>query len=490
MTENNSTKQRLLIVDDSRVIRVTARKILQNHFETVEAVDGANAWELLNAGPAFSVIVSDLTMPNLDGFGLLEKIRTSHDPEVSGIPVIIITGANDSETTMQRARDAGATDFIGKPFDAVHLLARTQAHASAYVSRRSLSEHALSLEDLALVDTQTGLANETAFMDRGFQQLSYAIRHNTRLAITQVEIDHFGKLFREHGKPVADMVIDYAATVLQSGIRQEDLVARIGTARFAMLLPGMDPSGVRRLTDRMVNDMRNRVVKSGNQRLRFTVSIGIAAPEIRQDTRLETLLAAAGTSLRDAINAGGDCAVIHDPAGTNQPATPDTGNDHASTGLDDATVAGMISQHIESHPPTGKDRTSEVPGLEAARVSEIYVDELPGISMEPELVAGTETDALHMDEEIVITSPYSLFEEAPASVAEQPAAREKPEVTDAKPAVITEQVSVESHAEAELPVPPRESVYVQASLEENEQAEIPRPGLWRRLVSLFTRSPH
>src|SRR5210317_5038 len=121
-------KQRLLIVDDSRVIRVTARKILKDHFETVEAADGDEAWEILTGDETVSLVVSDLTMPNMDGFGLLEKIRGSHLPHVRDLPVIIITGANDSDSTMERATAAGATDFIGKPFDSVHLLARTQAH--------------------------------------------------------------------------------------------------------------------------------------------------------------------------------------------------------------------------------------------------------------------------------------------------------------------------------------------------------------------------
>ena len=83
MSDQSGKKQRLLIVDDSKVIRVTARKILQDHFETVEAVDGENAWDLLNNSDPFALIVSDLTMPNLDGYGLLERIRSSLLPQIN-----------------------------------------------------------------------------------------------------------------------------------------------------------------------------------------------------------------------------------------------------------------------------------------------------------------------------------------------------------------------------------------------------------------------
>ena len=76
MSDESGIKQRILIVDDSKVIRVTARKILRDHFETVEAVDGENAWEILSSEEPFSLVVSDLTMPELDGYGLLERIRS------------------------------------------------------------------------------------------------------------------------------------------------------------------------------------------------------------------------------------------------------------------------------------------------------------------------------------------------------------------------------------------------------------------------------
>ena len=151
MSDTPENKQRLLIVDDSKVIRVTARKILQDHFSTVEAVDGNNAWDVLNSEEPFSLIVSDLTMPNLDGFGLLEKIRNSNLPHISNVPVIIITGANDSEPTKQRATDAGATDFIGKPFDAVHLLERAHEHIDTYTTESLPTEATITLEDHATV---------------------------------------------------------------------------------------------------------------------------------------------------------------------------------------------------------------------------------------------------------------------------------------------------------------------------------------------------
>ena len=331
MSDNPKEKQRLLIVDDSKVIRVTARKILSDHFETVEAVDGENAWEILTGEATVSLVVSDLTMPKLDGFGLLKRIRSSHLPHIRELPVIIITGSNDTESTMERARQDGATDFIGKPFDAVHLLARTQAHANSHAVTTLLKDANTALEELTTLDALTGLANEAVFIERGYQQLSYAIRHDSTLALFRMEIDGYGAVRRKYGASFCETIIQYVAKILVEAIRQEDTVARIGTARFTLLLPGMNKAGVRSLAERINSSIATRIFKSGNDKASVTVSIGVAAPRIRRDMQLSELISAADECLSRAISSGGGRVVFDDdpvqaptsvkPAQTTHPAT-------------------------------------------------------------------------------------------------------------------------------------------------------------------------
>jgi two-component system cell cycle response regulator len=312
MSTETGSKQRLLIVDDSKVIRVTARKILRDHFDTIEAIDGENAWEVLNNEGPFSLIVSDLTMPNLDGFGLLDRIRSSRHPAIRDIPVIIITGANDSEATKSRASQAGATDFIGKPFDSVHLLARTQAHANARILTDALRQETFKLEEQSMVDPLTGLSNEIAFMERAYQQLSYAIRHKTDLSIFLVEIDGYLELGRQYGKPASEAMLRSVADTLKTEIRQEDTAARTGAARFGLLLPGMNMAGIRNLSERIIRSVTTTPVKQGEERIAMTVSIGVATPDIRRDTRLEDLLPEAAQHLSLARSQGGNQAVFTD----------------------------------------------------------------------------------------------------------------------------------------------------------------------------------
>jgi len=335
-----------MIVDDSRVIRVTARKILRDHFETTEAVDGEEAWKVLSAEEPFALVVSDLTMPRLDGFGLLERIRSSHLPHIRDLPVIIITGANDTETTMDRARDAGATDFIGKPFDAVHLLARTQAHANSHAVTNRLMEENSALEDQSGVDATTGLCNEVCFMERGYQQLSYAIRHNSNLAMFRIEIDGFGELFRHYGEALTASVIKEMGSTLASIIRQEDTAARTGTARFSLLLPGMDTAGIRNLAERINRTFSIRKFKSGDEPVPVTISIGVGAPKIRRNFRFEELLTFADQRLTQAITQGGNQIVYEAESMPSEPGATESVMpvpEPAETGAADILLPGSVT---------------------------------------------------------------------------------------------------------------------------------------------------
>lgn len=526
MNDESGRKQRLLIVDDSKVIRVTARKILQDHFETVEAVDGENAWEHLNNSGPFSLVVSDLTMPNLDGYGLLERIRSSHLPQIKDLPVIVITGANDSESTKARATQAGATDFIGKPFDSVHLLARTQAHASAHTATQTLTKENLGLESQSLTDPLTGLSNEAAFMDHSYQQLSYAVRHKTSLAVFRVEIDDFGDMFKQHGRDISESILKSVATVLQSGIRHEDMAARVGTARFSLLLPGMSTTGIRNLADRINRDISARILKQGESRIRYTVSIGVAAPDIRRDTRFDELLSIADGRLVYAMAQGGNQVVFEGPgsavkAPRKQPPAQDT-----APVLLDETINEMINQCVEADIQVEEITIASTGPL--MDVEEIMLDEVPAVdslvTREPHdlprmfagpvpelsasaalkiLQAGNRTNAYSGhnafpfdqqsvdDETIIITAPFEIFDPSVEIPAARPQTRTAPNENFPPHSDLSsaDHASINSNSDIHAFT---ETADINQSEEMNELLTARHPGIFRRLrstlASLFRRS--
>ncbi|MBW3097395.1 response regulator [Pseudohoeflea coraliihabitans] len=113
-------KKKVLTVDDSRTIRNMLLLTLNDAgFETVQAEDGVEGLEVLEESNP-DVIVTDINMPRLDGFGFIEGVR-QHD-RYRAVPILVLTTESDAEKK-NRARQAGATGWIVKPFDPTKLIA-------------------------------------------------------------------------------------------------------------------------------------------------------------------------------------------------------------------------------------------------------------------------------------------------------------------------------------------------------------------------------
>lgn len=127
-SSTRAARPTVLIVDDSRLMRVAIKKILKDEFELIEAVDGEDAWSRLMEEPAIACIFSDLSMPNLDGYGLLARVRGSDDAHIRALPFIVITGKEgDLGGLLEEVRGHGATDLVGKPFKSDEIIARTRS---------------------------------------------------------------------------------------------------------------------------------------------------------------------------------------------------------------------------------------------------------------------------------------------------------------------------------------------------------------------------
>ncbi len=116
----------LLIVDDSRLMRHALKKILSADFNLVEAADGEEAWEKLQTEPSIQAIFSDLSMPNLDGYGLLERVRKSVEARINSLPFIVITGKEGDDASLRsEAQALGANEIVCKPFKSEEIIGMT-----------------------------------------------------------------------------------------------------------------------------------------------------------------------------------------------------------------------------------------------------------------------------------------------------------------------------------------------------------------------------
>ncbi len=114
----------ILTVDDSRTMRDMLKFALVGAgHEVIQAEDGVQGLEVLANCGHVDVIITDINMPRMDGYGVIEQVR--RDPQRRGIPILVLTTESEP-AKKQRARDAGATGWIVKPFDSEKLLAAVQ----------------------------------------------------------------------------------------------------------------------------------------------------------------------------------------------------------------------------------------------------------------------------------------------------------------------------------------------------------------------------
>ena len=303
----------ILAVDDSRVMRRAMTKILSSKYNVIEAENGEDAWTVLLNDTSIQIVFTDLNMPFLDGYGLLERMRSSEDTRLSETPVIIITGKDDDEDAKQEALNKGANDFITKPFDSIQLQARAKAHVTFKQTSTKLSETSDKLERQATVDETTGLGGQRYFCKVGDEILSYANRHGAQFILVRIDIDEFNSLFLKYGKKIMDKVLQLVGEKLSQLVRQEDTIARIGVSKFGLILKetGMDEAII--LADRIREEVQKITFKLPNDGglIKLTISAGLYEPEPSSKVIFKELILETEKHLNKAISAGGNQIISH-----------------------------------------------------------------------------------------------------------------------------------------------------------------------------------
>ena len=308
MTDNKEqkTKTRVLVIDDSKVMRIAAKKILDQNFDVVLAEDGKNGWDQISVDETIQVVFSDLSMPNMDGYGLLERVRNSEDERIQSLPVIIITGKEqDDDTAREEALDRGATDFILKPFNSVDLKARATAHATSEQNVRTLKKQ-------SGVDPLTGLYNRRFLLERLVDDHSFAVRHNHGLMLMRMDIDDFNHFFIKQGKETSDYLIKQVSKFISSIVRREDTLARIGPGKFAVVMPGSDLLGAKYMAERVRGTIDETTFNYEGQTHSLTMSIGISTAIIEKDTVPDELFHQTEKVLSIAMENNGNQVLAHD----------------------------------------------------------------------------------------------------------------------------------------------------------------------------------
>lgn len=289
---------RVLIVDDSPVVRALLRAQLAEHaYDVVEAADGEQALVMaLQAAPA--IVLLDVEMPGLDGYGVLEAMRA--DPLLSTIPVVFLTGRASSEDVAEGLR-RGAHDYLRKPFEPAELLARVSAAVRTKRLQDELRERNRQLEHLSSTDMLTGLYNRRHLDTQLERLISRSLRHVLPLTVILLDIDRFKAVNDTYGHDAGDAVLVEVGHRLAGRLRSEDVLGRWGGEEFLIVLPDIDSTGALTLADDLRREVADGPVLTPAGPVAVTASFGVAAWDGESRDRL---VARADTALYEAKHSG------------------------------------------------------------------------------------------------------------------------------------------------------------------------------------------
>lgn len=287
MSSAGVPQKRVLVVDDSKFVRTTFRGILSTSFKVLEEADGEAGWKALAADPGIVMVFTDLDMPKLNGYELLARIRGSGEARIRELPVVVISGAEDP-AVKQRAREAGATDFISKSADAPEVLSRID-NLLRMVSASRTATH----------DPLTGTLTPHYLVTAGRKHYAHTQRHGGDLSVMALRLQSHAEILRVAGKEVADVIVGRIAKLLLAKVRAEDSVGRVAEGAFMVIAAGTTAAQIQAIGERLQRELAEAKVTHREQRLTFPSRLGVASLAMDRCGSIEELMRLAAQRLEE-----------------------------------------------------------------------------------------------------------------------------------------------------------------------------------------------
>jgi two-component system cell cycle response regulator len=289
----------ILIAEDDPVSRIRLQRVLESFGYRVTAVEnGAHAWEAFDRAEGLMVAILDWMMPDIDGIELCRRLKS--DPDKRYHYVIMLTVKNRTDDIVG-AMDAGADDFISKPFNADELKVRVRA--AARIVR--LQEELLFK---ANYDGLTGTFSRRMIMDMLAREAKRAQRTGASLTVAMLDIDYFKRINDRYGHSAGDAVLQVVSQRVVKELRATDLVGRYGGEEFVLILPDCALAAAVEVAERLRQAIRSVPVESGGEWVNVTASIGLAASSSSAESPLDgqAMLDSADRALYRAKEGGRD----------------------------------------------------------------------------------------------------------------------------------------------------------------------------------------
>lgn len=290
---------KILVIDDDEDFRKMIRILLELNKYNVETVeDGYKGLEKIKNGN-FDLILLDVMMPGISGIDVCYAIRIKN-PE---IPIILLTAKGEKEDLVTGI-NAGANDYITKPFETEVLLAKIKSLIRLKELQDELKKTNKLLESLATTDGLTGIYNHRYFYEKLNEEFERAKRYNSQLSLIMFDFDFFKKINDRYGHVVGDSVLVEMAKIVTSNIRKHDIFARYGGEEFVLLLPHTNAVGAVLEAERIRMAIESHHFENIEKRGDVTISMGIVTFPSKYISQPEDMVKLADAALYEAKRLG------------------------------------------------------------------------------------------------------------------------------------------------------------------------------------------
>ena len=304
-----SSCERVLVAEDDAMFR----RILQSWLETwgyrvTLAEDGAQAWNALQQEPPPQLLILDWMMPKTNGVELCRKVREQNRTPYQ---YILLATAKDGKQDLVKGLEAGADDYLTKPFDKSELRARLKACNRILTLQDSQIQAQEQLLFQATHDLLTGVWSRGAILETLRRELDRAARSKSATGLLMLDIDHFKAINDTHGHLIGDGVLRQVTQRIAHAVRGYDSVGRYGGEEFLIVLPGCGRDQIDQGAERVRGAVDDGPLLVDGLTISVTVSIGAAVATGATISDLE-ILAAADAALYRAKRAGRNRTVLSD----------------------------------------------------------------------------------------------------------------------------------------------------------------------------------
>ncbi|HEV3200719.1 MAG TPA: diguanylate cyclase [Bryobacteraceae bacterium] len=295
-------KTPILVAENNPVSQSVLHSMLSNwDYEAVVAADGFEALSILQAehGPRMAIV--DSKLPGLNAEEVFRRVRALS--QINDAYLLLLTDGGAAEE-LASAMDAGADDYITRPFHSQEFRARLQVGRRIVKLQERLILAHEELYDLASRDSLTGLSNSSTIIQILKSEIARSRRAATSIAVIMADIDHFKQVNERFGHMTGDTVLIEAAHRMSSLLRQYDSMGRFGGEEFLIVVPGCELAGSLAVAERLREVVACQPYSVEGGLCTVTCSLGLAWSESCETADANRLLCDAGAALYDAKRNG------------------------------------------------------------------------------------------------------------------------------------------------------------------------------------------